>query len=187
MRVCPDPERRFKVEVAFELPLEAGDSRPWSASRSLPSVVAGARYCPRPPSTERQNPSQTRTIARGSIKRLTPIGLSTKSLEGRLARPRAKTLTVCSRLALSTRDDSPGKCLRKIPIAVDAYPVISLRCCVPLSKMSAMSCELSGTELAMIVIPSFAVRRIFGPTEAHAFQIPLLPFEDASQPYICIR
>jgi hypothetical protein len=31
--VCADPERQFRVEGVFELPLNEGDSRPWSASR----------------------------------------------------------------------------------------------------------------------------------------------------------
>ena len=46
MRVSGDPERHFKVEGVFELPLDEGDSRPW-ASRESPIRGSGGVLFPR--------------------------------------------------------------------------------------------------------------------------------------------
>ena len=46
MSVCADPERHFRVEGVFELPLEEGDSRPW-ASRESPIRGSGGVLLPK--------------------------------------------------------------------------------------------------------------------------------------------
>jgi hypothetical protein len=61
IRVSADPERQFRVEAVFELPLEGGDSRPWCATPESPIRGSGERHI-----TDEQRPSVTPRL-RGAI------------------------------------------------------------------------------------------------------------------------
>ena len=80
-------------------------------------------------------------------------------------------------LPFATRDNFPIEHVLKVSITVIAYPVIHVFCHVSLREVSALNCKLAAAKLTVIVIPSFAVRLIRGPTKLHPLQVPFLSLE----------